>query len=46
MNSIVSNKNGQFYDCVKDIKVEQNDSDKMHTAQNNMLMKKTVGMYF
>ena len=44
MNSIgakstVSGKNNQFYDCVKEIKVEQNDLDKMHTVENNNSIK-------
>ena len=36
VNSIVRDKNNQFYGCVKDIKVEQNDLDKMQTAENNI----------
>ena len=45
MNSIVSDKNNQLYDCVKDIKVEQNDLDKMHTAENN-ISDQNIGMNF
>ena len=46
MNSIVSDKNNQFHNCMKDIKVEQNNLDKMHSAKNNMPTNKNKGEQF
>ena len=46
MNNIISDKNNQFSDCVKDIKVEQNDLDKMRTSQNDISIKQNKGKRF
>ena len=46
VNSIVRDKNNQFYGCVKDIKVEQNDLDKMRTAKRNISIKQNEGNNF
>ena len=46
MNSSVSDKNNQFYDCVEDIKKEENDLNKMHTAEKNKSIKKNKGKMF
>ena len=46
MNSIVSDTNNQLYGCVKDIKVEQNDLNKMHAAENNISIEQNEGNKF
>ena len=46
VNSAVSDTNNQFYDCVKDIKVEQNDLFKMHTAESNISINQCIGNNF
>ena len=46
MNSAVSDKNNNFYDCVKDKKVEQNNLDKIHTAEKDISMKQNIGKSF
>ena len=46
VNSIVSDKNNQFYDCLKDIKVEQNYFHKLHTPKNITSIKQNTGNKF
>ena len=43
MNVIVSDKNNEIHDCVKDIRIEQNDLDKMHTAESNISIYQNKG---
>ena len=45
-DNTVSDKNNQFSYFVKDIKVEQNDLDKMHTSQNDISIKQNKGKRF
>ena len=42
MNSIISDKKI----CVKNIEVEQNDLDKMHTAESNFSIERNIGNNF
>ena len=44
LNSIVSDQNNKYYDCMKGIKVEQNDLDRMHTAENDISIEQTESM--
>ena len=46
VNSIGSDKNNKFYDCVKEINVEQSDLDEIHTAENNISIKQNIGNNF
>ena len=45
LNSIVSDINNQFYDCVKDKKVEQNDLDRMHATKHNIPSNQNKGKH-
>ena len=46
VNIIVSDKNNQVFDCVKDIKVEQNYLHKIYTAENNLPINQNEGNIF
>ena len=46
LDSIVSDKNNQFNDCVEDIKVEQNNLDKMHKIENTISFEQIKGKEF
>ena len=46
LNSIVSDTNNKINDCVKDIKIEQNDLDKTHTAEKNISIEQSEGKNF
>ena len=41
--SVVSDKNSEVNESLKDIEVEENDLVKMHTAENNVTIKKIKG---
>ena len=46
LNSIVSDTNNKINDCVKDIKIEQNDLDKTHIAEKNISIEQSEGKNF
>ena len=46
MNIINYDENNQLYDCVKDIKPERNDFNKIHTAENNTPTNLNKGKHF
>ena len=46
LNSIINDKNNQFYNCVKYIKIEQNDLNKVHTAESNISIGENEGNRF
>ena len=46
LNSIIVDKNNEFYDCVKNIIIEQKHLNKIHTTENNKSTKKNKGISF
>ena len=46
MNNIDSDKNNETYNCVKHVKVENNDLNEIHTAENNNSIKQNKGKHF